>query len=112
MNSCKLVVCIVEKKLIFIVVYRSPSSNEALFHDVIGSEVLVCGDFNFWVDEVENENAKDFIELMNALGYENRVNKITSNTGHMLDLVFSESDKDLLLGVDVDDVCVISIAVA
>ena len=26
----------------------------------------------------------------------------------MLDLVFSESDKDLILGVDVDDICVIS----
>ena len=45
MNSCKLVV------------YRSASSNEALLHDeftsylesldVVGSEVIVCGDFNF-----------------------------------------------------------------
>ena len=107
-----------EKKLVFIIVYRSPSSNQALFHDefrlyleslnVVGSEVFVCGDFNFWVDDAENENAKVFMETMNILGYENRVNKITSNTGHMLDLVFSESDKGLILDVDVDDICVIS----
>ena len=45
---------------------------------------------------------------MNLLGYANRVNKITSNTGHMLDLIFSENDSDLISGVVVDDVCVIS----
>ena len=36
------------------------------------------------------------------------MNKITSNTGHMLDLVFSEADKDLIVGVEVHDICVIS----
>ena len=106
------------KKLLFIIVYRSPSLNEALFRDEfrlyleglnqIGSEVFVCGDFNFWVDDTENESAKNFIEMMNILGFENKVDKITTNTGHMLDLIFSESNKDLILGVDVDDICVIS----
>ena len=106
------------KKLVFVVVYRSPRLNEALFFDefrlyleslnVVGSEVIVCGDFNFWVDDTENESAKCFIETMNILGYENRVDKITSSTGHMLDLVFSEMIKDLIFGVDVDDICVIS----
>ena len=106
------------KKFVFIVVYRSPGSNEALFRDefrlyleslnAAGSQVFVCGDFNFWVDDTDNQNAQDFIETMNALGYKNVVNKITSNTGHMLDLVFSENDNDLILGVDVDDLCVIS----
>ena len=53
------------KRLIFIVVYRSPSSNEALFCNefrlyletlnVVGSEIIVCGDLNFWVYDVENE---------------------------------------------------------
>ena len=70
----------VEKKLVFIIVYRSPSSDEVLFRDefrlyleslnLVGSEVFVCGDFNFWVDDVENESAKYFIETMNLLGYE------------------------------------------
>ena len=117
LNSCKSAVYMVKKKLVFIIVYRSPSSDEILFHDefrlyleslnLVGS-VFVCGDFNFWVDDVENESAKYFIETMNLLGYENRVNKITSNTGHMLDLVFSEADKDLIVGVEVHDICVIS----
>ena len=59
------------KKLVFIIVYRSPSSDEVLFRDefriyleslnLVGSEVFVCGDFNFWVDDVENESAKYFI---------------------------------------------------
>ena len=76
------------KKLVFTIVYRSPSSDEVLFRDefrlylessnLVGLEVFVCGDFNFWVDDVENESAKYFIETMNLLGYENRVNKITS----------------------------------
>ena len=69
------------KKLVFIIVYRSPSSDEVLFRDefrlylenlnLVGSEVFVRGDFNFWVDDVENESAKYFIETMNLLGYEN-----------------------------------------
>ena len=81
------------KKLVFIIVYRSPSSNETHFCEefrlyleslnVVGSEVFVCGDFNFWVDDVEKENARNFIEDMNILGYENKVNKITSSTGHI-----------------------------
>ena len=62
----------------------------------------------FWVDDAENENAKVFMETMNILGYENRVNKITSNTGHMLDLVFSESNKGLIQDVEVDDICYFS----
>ena len=58
------------KKLVFIIVYRSPSSDEVLFHDdfrlyleslnLVRSEVFVCRDFNFWVDDVENESAKIF----------------------------------------------------
>ena len=45
--------------------YRSPSSDDVLFHDefriyleslnLVGSEVFVCGDFNFWVDDVEKK---------------------------------------------------------
>ena len=59
------------KKLVFIIAYRSPSSDDVLFRDefriyleslnLVGSEVFVCGDFNFWVDDVENESAKYFI---------------------------------------------------
>ena len=105
-------------KLVFIVVYRRPNSDVASFIDefrsylesldLVGSEVLVCGDFNFWVDDAENEDAKYFTETMDMLGYENRVNKITSRTGHMLDLILSETDKDLIQSVVVDDVCVLS----
>ena len=106
------------KKIVFIVVYRSPSSNETLFRDefrlyleslnVVGSEVFVCGDFNFWIDDAENNNAKCFIDEMNMLGYGNKVNSATSNTGHTLDLVFCENDKDLIFNVKVDDMCIIS----
>ena len=111
------------KKLVFIVVYKNPMLSEALFRenfelyleslDVVGSEVFICGDFNFWVDDVEGESAKaksakKFIEEMNTLGYENKVNKITSRTGHMLDLVFSETNSDLIVDMDVDEICVFS----
>ena len=51
--------------------YRSPSSDDVLFRDefriyleslnLVGSEVFVWGDFNFWVDDVENESAKYLI---------------------------------------------------
>ena len=116
LNSCKLVVCM-GIKLVFIIVYRRPNSNAASFCDefrlylesidTVGSEVFVCGDFNFWVDDMGNEDANGFIETMDILGYKNWVNKITSRTGHMLVLVFGESDKDLIQSVDVDDIYVL-----
>ena len=34
------------------------SSEYILSLNLVGSEVFVCGDFNFWVDDVENESAK------------------------------------------------------
>ena len=105
-------------KLVFIVVYRKPSSSVASFLDefrlylenldVVGSEVLICGDFNFWIDDEENVDAKRFTEIMNILGYQNHVKNVTSRTGHLLDLVFSESNNDLIHSVDVDNICTIS----
>ena len=105
-------------KLNFVVVYRRPNSSAASFVDefqtyiedidTVGSEVLVCGDFNFWVDDTENRDAKSFTEAMDTLGFVNRVNKITSRTGHMLDLVLSKANSDLIQSVEVDDVCVLS----
>ena len=106
------------KKIIFIVVYRSPNKSEALFREefilyieglrVVGSEIFVCGDFNFWINDEENNSAKSFFEEMGAVGYVNKVNKVTSTTGHTLDLIFCENDKDLIHDIVVDELCVIS----
>ena len=41
--------------------YFVMSSEYILSLNLVGSEVFVCGDFNFWVDDVENESAKYLI---------------------------------------------------
>ena len=105
-------------KLVFITVYRPPDTSVNAFLDefrlylesvnTVGSCVFVCGDFNFWVDDLRNVDARGFIEMMDLLGYLNCIDKVTSRTGHMLDLVFYESQGDPVHSVVVDDICTLS----
>lgn len=61
-----------------------------------------------WIDEPENSPAMAFIEMMNSFNLSNRVNEETSMGGHILDLVFSDMDCDLVQGVYVDEICSVS----
>ena len=54
------------------------------------------------------QNVIDFCELMDMLQFVNKVNRITSRTGHMLDLVFCNIDHDLVHNLVVDEMCTIS----
>ena len=91
-------------KLTFVIVYRWPGSSAVSFCEEfrlylesleeVGSEIIIAGDFNFWVDDPENVMAKYFTEMMEIMGYKNWVNKPTSNSGHILDLIFGKSNSD------------------
>ena len=104
-----------KEKLKFIVVYRPPSSSHSRFREefqevmntLVGEQrkVYICGDFNHWVEDSTDNDAVQFLDLMDCMNFTNDVNVPTARSGHTLDLVFS--DKDLCntrnLQVDADD---------
>ena len=76
--------------------------------DTVDANVFICGDFNIWYEDALTQNVIDFCELMDMLQFVNKVNRITSHTGHMLDLVFYNIDHDLIHNLVVDEMCTIS----
>lgn len=111
--------CVLEgRRFIFIVVYRPPNGNAGGFLmdfrsyletvDLVSFNVFILGDFNFWVEDARNSQAAQFMEMMYGFDFVNKVEKVTSIAGHMLDLVFCNAKLDLLQEVSVDDLCSIS----
>ena len=106
------------RRFTFIVVYRPPHTRIGLFIeefrlyletvDTVSTNMFICGDLNFWVEDESNSNAIEFIEMMNTLNLENKVNSATSISGHTLDLVFCDIEHNLVQDLDVDKICSIS----
>jgi exonuclease III len=53
------------------------------------NRLLLSGDFNFHVDDVDNKEATHFLKLMESYGLSQHVSAPTHNRGHTLDLVFT-----------------------
>ena len=76
-------------------IYRPFHSNFSLFLQEIQSliseivinetDVIYWGDFNIWVDDIINDDAKNFLILRNNLSLVNLVNMPTYISGHTLD---------------------------
>ena len=106
------------RKCVFVVVYRPPNSRKSLFIqefrtyletvDTVGANVLICGDFNLWIEASDDYYVSEFIEMMNSFNFVNKVIGATSISEHTLDLVFAEVDRDFVCDVNVDEVCCIS----
>ena len=103
---------------VFVVIYRPPNTNTRIFLedfsdylesiDTVAARVFILGDFNFWYEVNENRSTVEFRELMETFQFSNCVDKITTNTGHMLDIVYSNMTNGLVNDMSVDDVCTIS----
>ena len=101
--------------LVFIIVYRPPNSNTSDFFeqfdelleriDTIANKVIIGGDFNFWMDVESNPRKIRFNELLESHQLSNFVNRVTSSTGHMLDLVISPSRDDLVKNIEIEEHC-------
>ena len=76
--------------------------------DLVGANVVICGDFNLWIDDQSLYSPQEFLELMDSFHMVNRVLESTSIGGHILDLVFSDKSNDVVGNVKVDDICCIS----
>ena len=107
------------KPIQVLIVYRPPSLSKATFIDefqillesldFIRHKIVLCGDFNLWVDVVDDHYSKVFLDLIDTYGLVNYVQGATSNGGHTLDLVIghlesqSVSDVSVREGMNISD---------
>ena len=89
------------------VVYRPPSSSmftfftefESLLEFHISSKVdlLIVGDFNIHVDELNDSNALHFLKLLNTFNLCQHVSLPTHNSGLILDLIITNASSNLII---------------
>ena len=106
------------QRFVCVVVYRPPGLDVGLFLtefesvletlDTVSENILVCGDFNIWMDDKENRYSVAFSELLDSYQLQNGVMAPTSVSGHVLDLVIFDSVHNLIENIKVDEVCTIS----
>ena len=100
------------------VIYRPPHDNFTLFLQEIESlileselhegDVLYLGDFNIWVDGIGNNEAQNFLRLLDNFSLVNLINEPTYNSGHTLDLVITENHHSLVKSLTVDPINTLS----
>ena len=94
-----------------VIIYRPPYSEqhrvtvktflsefEALMEDIIISNgyLLILGDFNLHVDDIQCLEAQQFLDLITSLGLVQHVTGSTHKKGHTLDLVLSRASEPWL----------------
>lgn len=92
-------------------VYRPPPSNKnnlttQMFFDEFttfleklatdSKEVIICGDFNFHIDDQNDTNAVKFLQMLHSFDYVQHVNESTHKNGHILDLLITRSEDNLI----------------
>ena len=107
-----------KRKLIFIIIYRPPNTNKNTFINelrdyletlnFIGVNLILCGDFNLWLDNPGDCNVTDFIDMLASMQLMNLVNAPTSSTGHILDLVCTDVNNNIIHNIVVENMCSLS----
>ena len=59
------------------------------------TNLIIMGDFNIHVDDLENSHAEQFNDVCTAIGLEQVVNFGTHVQGHTVDMVLHESNSSL-----------------
>jgi hypothetical protein len=59
--------------------------------------LIITGDFNFHVNDMNDNTASKFMDLVFTLGLEQHVKCPTHESGHTLDLIITRSNKELIL---------------
>ena len=68
------------------------------------ADVIYQGDLNIWVDDIRNDDAQNFLKLLNKFSLVNLVNKPTYNSDYTLDLVNTKSHHSLAKSLFVDTI--------
>jgi hypothetical protein len=69
-------------------------------------ELLLQGDFNFHMDDVNDSDAAAFADMLQSFGLTQHVREVTHEKGHTLDLTITRTDASLLLSTRVRDLCI------
>lgn len=73
---------------------------------VSSGKLLLLGDFNFHVDEPHaDRQAARFLDLLDCPNLRQRITVPTHRSNHILDLLITRSDEEVLLDYRVDDPC-------
>lgn len=67
------------------------------------SKLLVVGDFNFHIDDSSDTDARNFLDILKTFGLSQNVSEVTHQKGHILDLIITRPDDDLISNVSVQD---------
>ena len=105
-------------KMTVIIIYRPPNTSVSVFIDefqlyletidMVSANIIICGDFNLWLDDCEARYVPQFIETIATFNLVNIVNKPTSMSGHIIDLVLVDVSNDLVRDLEVAEVCSMS----
>ena len=66
-------------------------------------DIIYVGDFNLWIDALDNSDAAAFGDLLESYNLKNIVNKPTYRSGHILDLVIVSEENEIVNLVDVEE---------
>lgn len=65
--------------------------------------IIICGDFNFHVDDPEDTNASTLMDLLNSMDLVQHVGSSTQVSGHTLDLVITRKMDTIIRSQPVAD---------
>jgi len=68
---------------------------------LLSGRLVMLGDFNFHLDEPERSDVSSFLSLLDSFGLTNHVDKPTHRSGHIIDLIITRDDDDLVRLCDV-----------
>lgn len=105
-------------KIYIYVIYRPPSSvfSEFLMEfegflmesSELDGNVFYVGDFNVWIEDLNNFETKQFVDILDNFDLVNRVREPTFISGHVLDLLITRKNDSILGSVNVEPVATIS----
>ena len=107
-----------EKTFHILIVYRPPpnsinKSNDGQFFEEFATylekqsvqtgQLIIVGDFNFHVDDMNDAAATKFLDLMTSMNFQQHVTESTHEFGHTLDLVFTYAGENIIKDIEVGD---------
>ena len=63
--------------------------------------LVIAGDFNFHVDDLNNRDAPKFTDLLESVNLIQHVKSPTHRHGHTLDLIITRKEEDMIADVQV-----------
>ena len=103
------------KNFSFLTIYRPPASSASTFFTEFSdllenisstlSELIICGDFNFHVDDNSNRESLKFLSILDNFNLMQHINFPTHKLGHTLDLFITRQNSVMTVKNEFEYVC-------